>query len=199
VSTELTSRFYEAVRYAGELHATQTRKGTDVPYVSHLLGVASLVLEYGGDEDEAIGALLHDAAEDHGGRPRLDDIRQRFGEKVARVVEGCTDSWTTPKEPWVERKRNFVARARLLPREVLRVAAADKLHNAWAILRDLRAEGESIWTRFNASPDDVMAYYNDLVRAFREAGGGTLTAAGGSGMIDELERVTRGIERQMGY
>jgi len=184
-------RFDEAVRYAREVHAAQDRKGTGVPYISHLLGVTSLVLDDGGGEDEAIAALLHDAAEDHGGRPRLEDIRSRFGGAVAKIVEDCTDSWDTPKPPWAERKRAYAEHARSLPATSLRVSVADKVHNTYAILRDLRNEGEKVWERFNAAPDDVIAYYQSLVRSYREAGGGKL--------VDELERIVRGIEREMGY
>lgn len=187
----LSERFNDAFRYAHDLHATQTRKGTSSPYIGHLMGVASIVLDDGGNEDEAIGALLHDAAEDAGGRPRLEDIRTRFGDAVARIVEDCTDSWETPKRPWVERKHAYTAHARKLPPSSLRVAAADKVHNAYAILRDLRNEGEQVFDRFNATADDVMAYYEGLVRSFREAGGGRL--------VDELDRIVRGIQREMGY
>lgn len=187
----LTQRFDEAFRYAHEVHAEQTRKGSSAPYVGHLIGVASIVLDDGGSEDEAIGALLHDAAEDHGGRERLDDIRKRFGDAVARIVEDCTDSWEVPKRPWLERKRAYAEHARFLSGASLRVSAADKVHNAYAILRDLRNEGEAVWARFNAGPDDVIAYYQSLVRSYREAGGGKL--------VDELERIVRGIEREMGY
>jgi (p)ppGpp synthase/HD superfamily hydrolase len=189
--TTLTERFDDAVRYARELHAGQSRKGTDVPYLGHLMGVASIVLDDGGSEDEAIAALLHDAAEDHGGQPRVDDIRTRFGGAVARIVEDCTDSWETPKRPWAERKRAYVAHAGQLPAPSLRVSAADKVHNGYAILRDLRNEGEAVWSRFSASADDVVAYYQSLVRAYREAGGGRL--------VEELDRIVRGIEREMGY
>jgi (p)ppGpp synthase/HD superfamily hydrolase len=153
--------------------------------------VTSIVLDDGGDEDEAIGALLHDAAEDHGGRERLADIRSRFGEAVARIVEDCTDSWETPKKPWAERKKAYVHHARRLPGPSLRVSAADKVHNTYAILRDLRNTGEEVWARFTATPDDVMAYYEGLVRAYRQAGGGRL--------VDELDRIVRGIRREMGY
>jgi GTP pyrophosphokinase len=155
------------------------------------MGVASIVLDDGGTEDEAIAALLHDAPEDQGGRARLDDIRSRFGDRVAKIVEDCTDSWSTPKEPWLERKRRYIEHARTLAPSSLRVSAADKVHNAYAILRDLRNTGEQVWSRFSASPDDVVAYYQSLVRAYREAGGGKL--------VDELERIVRGIEREMGY
>ena len=172
--TDLSSRLDEAFAYARSVHQHQTRKGTDVPYLGHLVGVASIVLDDGGSEDEAIAGLLHDAAEDHGGRDRLADIRRRFGDAVARMVEDCTDSWDTPKPP-----------------SSLRVSAADKVHNSYAILRDLRNIGEKVWDRFNAPADDVVAYYEGLVRAFREAGGERL--------VDELDRIVRGIRREMGY
>jgi (p)ppGpp synthase/HD superfamily hydrolase len=189
--TKLTSRFDEAFSYAHAVHAAQTRKGTGAPYVSHLMGVTSIVLDDGGGEDEAIAALLHDAAEDHGGRARLNDIRDRFGDVVAAVVEDCTDSWSEPKEPWLERKQAYIQHARGLSGPSLRVSVADKVHNAYAILRDLRNKGEQVWDRFNATPDDVVAYYESLVRAYREAGGGAL--------VDELDRIVRGIQREMGY
>jgi (p)ppGpp synthase/HD superfamily hydrolase len=184
-------RFDEAFAYAHEVHAAQYRKGTPVPYIGHLMGVASIVLDDGGTEDEAIAALLHDAPEDQGGRERLDDIRGRFGDAVAKIVEDCTDSWTTPKEPWAERKRRYIEHARTLAPSSLRVSAADKVHNAYGILRDLRNSGEQVWSRVSGSADDVLAYYQALVRAYRDAGGGKL--------VDELERIVRGIEREMGY
>ena len=187
----LTQRFDEAFRYAHQLHGADTRKGTSAPYLGHLMGVASIVLDDGGSEDEAIAALLHDAAEDHGGRPRLDDIRTRFGDRVAQVVEDCTDSWETPSRPWVERKQAYIAHARHLDESSRRVSAADKVHNAYGILRDLRNEGETVWQRFSATPDDVIAYYQSLVRSYRAAGGGRL--------VEELDRIVRGIEREMGY
>lgn len=187
----LTSRFDDAFRYAHEVHGPQTRKGTSAPYLGHLMGVASIVLDDGGTEDEAIGALLHDAAEDQGGRARLEDIRSRFGDAVARIVEDCTDSWEIPKPPWIDRKQAYIQHARSLVPPSLRVSAADKVHNAYGILRDLRKIGDGVWARFNAKPDDIVAYYESLVRAYREAGGGPL--------VEELERIVRGIQREMGY
>ena len=187
----LTERFDEAFRYAHAAHASQTRKGTNAPYIGHLMGVTSIVLDDGGSEDEAIAALLHDAAEDQGGRERLADIRDRFGGGVAQIVEDCTDSWEVPRPPWMERKQAYIRHARRLSGPSLRVSAADKVHNAYAILRDLRNSGEQVWTRFSASPDDVMSYYEGLVRAYRESGGGSL--------VDELDRIVRGIRREMGY
>jgi (p)ppGpp synthase/HD superfamily hydrolase len=188
---KLSGKFDHAFTYAHGVHAAQSRKGTETPYLSHLMAVSSIVMDDGGSEDEAIAALLHDAAEDHGGRERLEDIRTRFGDQVARIVEDCTDSWSTPKEPWIERKQAYVQHARTLPAASLRVSVADKVHNTYAILRDLRNSGEAVWSRFSATPDDVMAYYEGLVRAYRQAGGGRL--------VDELDRIVRGIRREMGY
>ena len=187
----LTTRFDEALVYAHAVHHGQVRKVTGTPYIGHLIGVSSIVIDAGGCEDEVIAALLHDAAEDFGGRGRLEEIRARFGDAVAKIVEDCTDAWTTPKPPWAERKKQYVEHARTLDRSSLRVSAADKVHNGYAILRGLRTQGERIWECFNAGPDDILAYYQSLVRAYREAGGGPL--------VDELERIVRGIEREMGY
>jgi (p)ppGpp synthase/HD superfamily hydrolase len=189
--TKLSGKLDDAFTYAHAVHGEQVRKGTVRPYLSHLMGVSSIVLDDGGSEEEAIAALLHDAAEDHGGRERLADIRARFGEAVAKIVEDCTDSWSTPKRPWTERKQMYIEHARQLSGPSLRVSVADKVHNTYAILRDLRNVGEAVWARFDATPDDVMAYYEGLVRAYREAGGGRL--------VDELDRIVRGIRREMGY
>ncbi len=189
--THLTSRFDDAFRYAAAVHGGQTRKGTESPYLAHLMGVASIVLDAGGSEDEAIAALLHDAAEDHGGRARLADIHARFGDAVAATVEACTDSWETPREPWMERKKRYAAHASHLSPSALRVSAADKVHNTYALLRDLREYGDKVWARYGAKPDDILWYYEALVRAFREAGGGPL--------VDELDRIVRGIQREIGY
>ncbi len=140
--TRLGSRFDEALQYAVTLHRTQERKGSRVPYVAHLLGAASAVLHFGGSEDEAIAALLHDAAEDQGGRATLEEIRKRFGEHVAHIVDGCTDTFEEPKPAWRPRKEAYIARISQEAPEVRRVSAADKLDNARAIVADLRRAGE---------------------------------------------------------
>lgn len=163
-------RFEEALVYAMHIHAAQVRKGTSTPYVSHLLGTASIALEHGADEDAAIAALLHDAAEDQGGRARLDDIRARFGEHVAMIVDACTDSYEDPKPDWRARKEAYVGRIAAEHPEARLVSASDKLHNARAILCDYRQLGEALWARFNSGKDDILWYYDALVRAFREAG-----------------------------
>lgn len=183
----LSPRFEEALVFAARLHARQKRKGTGVPYVSHLLGVASLVLENGGDEDGAIAALLHDAVEDQGGRPTLDEIRRRFGDRVAAIVLGCTDTDTVPKPPWRQRKEAYIAHVRHAPLEVRRVSAADKVHNARAILADLRQDGVAVWSRFTADRAGVLWYYRSLVTAFLETDVGFLA--------EELDRIVGEIER----
>ena len=178
----LTERFGRAVSYALDVHATQPRKGTDVPYVAHLLGVASLVLEDGGDEDEAIAALLHDAVEDQGGQATLERIRELFGERVARIVAACSDTDVTPKPPWRARKEAYVAHLRDpdLPAGALRVSLADKLHNARAMLFDLRA-GHDVFARFSAGRAEQHWYYDALAATFAD-----LTE---SPMVAELRRV----------
>ncbi len=146
--THLGLRLQRAFRYAAEKHAGQTRKQTAVPYLSHLMAVASLVLEAGGDEDMAIAALLHDVVEDCGGMPRLREVRKQFGPRVAKIVEGCTDSFGEPKLEWMERKKGYLREVKDADAETRLVSAADKLHNVRTILADYRRDGESIWKRF---------------------------------------------------
>jgi (p)ppGpp synthase/HD superfamily hydrolase len=131
-ASRLGPAFEVALVYASMLHRTQTRKSSAVPYVSHLLGVASLVIEEGSTETQAIAALLHDAVEDQGGRPRLDEIRERFGEGVAAIVDACTDAYEEPKPPWRPRKEAYIARLASEPPDALLVSVADKVHNALA-------------------------------------------------------------------
>jgi HD domain len=167
----LGDRFEKALAYTFQAHRQQTRKGTDTPYMGHLLGVASLVIEDGGDEDQVIAALLHDAVEDQGGQPRLADIRAHFGPAVAAIVEACSDSAVVgEKAPWRERKEKYLKHLASAPPEVLRVSAADKLYNARAILADYRALGEGLWSRFSAPREDILWYYESLVRIFRQRG-----------------------------
>jgi (p)ppGpp synthase/HD superfamily hydrolase len=164
----LTERFKQALEYATVVHGGQVRKGTFVPYISHLLAVCALVLEDGGDEDQAIAALLHDAVEDGGGPPRLADVRRQFGDRVGDIVEACTDTDKTPKPPWKERKTRYIAQIRQASREARWVSCADKVHNLRTILLDYREHGEGLWPRFNASGDDELWYYGELVEAFRQ-------------------------------
>ncbi len=183
-------RFIEALAYVARLHANQTRKSTDIPYVSHLFGVASIAIEYGADMDEAIGALLHDAAEDCGGRPRLDEIRVKFGDRVAEIVEGCTDSFETPKPDWTRRKTEYIAHLRHASPSVRLVSASDKLHNARSILKDFRVHKERVFDRFRKHTRwDTVWYYSRLAREFSELGGGELAA--------EFDRVVRKVEKKL--
>ena len=151
-----------AFRYAAEKHAGQTRKQTAVPYLSHLLAVASLVLEAGGDEDLAITALLHDVVEDCGGMPRLGEILQEFGPRVAKIVEGCTDSFGEPKPEWTERKQDYLLGLKHADADTRLVSASDKLHNVRTILADYRQHGEKIWERFTGKKEGTLWYYRAL-------------------------------------
>jgi (p)ppGpp synthase/HD superfamily hydrolase len=166
----LTSRFEEALIYANQLHLRQVRKGSGVPYISHLLAVCALVMEFGGDEDQAIAALLHDAVEDQGGDATRQEIRKRFGERVALIVEGCTDSDSQTKAPWKPRKEAYLARLRSAPPVVRLVSAADKVHNARTITADYRAAGDVLWSRFRGGKEGTLWYFRELVRIFWEIG-----------------------------
>lgn len=183
----LSARFEEALTFAARLHKNQIRKGTAIPYISHLLAVASIALEHGASEDEAIAALLHDAAEDQGGKATLSEIRHRFGDSVAEIVEGCTDAWAIPKPSWRTRKEAYVAHLRDASASVRLVSAADKLHNAQTILRDYRVLSESLWKRFSGGRDGTLWYYRSLVEALRTPGPSLL--------VEELEGVVSEIER----
>ena len=160
--TKIGPRLQRAFSYAAKMHAGQARKATTVPYLSHLMAVASLVLEAGGDEDMAIAALLHDVVEDCGGIARLKEIRKQFGARVARIVEGCTDSFTEPKPEWIERKRGYLEEVKHADDETRLVSASDKLHNVRTILADYRKDGDAIWVRFNGKKEGTLWYYRAL-------------------------------------
>jgi (p)ppGpp synthase/HD superfamily hydrolase len=179
-------KFEEALLYAARLHRDQTRKGTDTPYVTHLLAVASIIGESGGTENEVVAALLHDAPEDRGGKERLQDIRERFGDEVAEIVAGCTDTYEDPKPEWRPRKEAYVAQVATAPASVQLVSAADKLHNARSILADLRSRGDELWDRFIGDKEGTLWYYRALVEAY--------AGAGANPIVEELDRVVREIE-----
>jgi len=165
--TQLTRRFEQALLFATRKHAGQLRKGTPAPYISHLIAVAGLVLEAGGDEDLAIAALLHDVVEDCGGKPMLKEVRRRFGKRVAKVVDGCTDTYETPKPAWKKRKKDYIRHLRTANADVRLVSAADKVHNLRHILTDYREDGEKIWERFNGKREGTVWYYRALLNQFR--------------------------------
>lgn len=173
----LTQRYIDALAYAAEKHGDHLRKGTATPYLSHLLSVSALVMETGGDEDLCIAALLHDAVEDCGGMPVAHEIRARFGDKVADIVLGCSDSTTADPadkddkndvDAWRKRKVAYIAHAKSAPRAVRHVSCADKLHNARCILADHRAHGDELWLRFKADAAGVLWYYRSLIAAFEQ-------------------------------
>jgi (p)ppGpp synthase/HD superfamily hydrolase len=179
-------RFAAALSYAVEKHARQRRKGSETPYIAHLLGVCGLVIEDGGSEDEAIAALLHDAAEDQGGEATLAEIEDRFGPDVRRIVAACSDTFEMPKPPWQERKQAYIASVASKSPDELRVSLADKVHNARAILFDYHAIGERVFDRFNPNRERTLWYYRTLADAFAQRAPGPLA--------DELARVVADLE-----
>jgi GTP pyrophosphokinase len=186
----LSPRFDEALVYASQLHRNQLKKGTQIPYVAHLLAVTAIVLEHGSTEDEAIAALLHDAIEDQGGDETRKEIRERFGENVAAIVDGCSDADTAPKPPYRERKEKYIAHIPCASPSVQLVSAADKLHNTRAILADYQQVGENLWDRFNGKREGTLWYYRALADAFQQANSTPLT--------QELDRVVTELEQAAG-
>ena len=170
----LTARFDEALMLASQVHAGDERKGTRVPYLAHLLGVCALILADGGDEDEAIAGLLHDTLEDHPDRLGRRQLESRFGARVRRIVEGCTDTPADfsggPKPPWRARKLAYLEHLRHAAPDALRVSLADKLDNARAIVADYRVLGEDLWSRFSAGRQDQLWYYRSLIETIGAAG-----------------------------
>lgn len=168
-SPRLTPKFVEALGYAAEKHATQTRKAGEVPYLGHLLSVAGLVIEADGTETQAIAALLHDAAEDQGGERTLAEIGQKFGADVASIVAECSDTFEAPKPPWRGRKERYIQHLREASDDAVLVSLADKLDNARAILRDLRAHGNEVWQRFSVQdPQLHLWYYRSLLEVYSQ-------------------------------
>lgn len=176
-----------ALLMATGLHAGQFRKGTTIPYVSHLFAVASLVMEAGGDEDEIIAALLHDGPEDQGGEKTLAEIRQKFGARVADIVSDCSDTFEEPKPPWEERKKAYIDHLATVSESTLLVSCADKLHNSRAILTDYRMHGEALWDRFRGGRDGTLWYYRELVNCYRRSKQPPV-------LVEELDRVVSEIE-----
>jgi (p)ppGpp synthase/HD superfamily hydrolase len=178
----LTARFEDALVFAARLHQDQARKGAEqIPYLAHLMSVAALVLEAGGDEDEAIAALLHDAIEDRGDRTDLAEIERRFGPNVQMIVEACSDTDVRPKPPWLGRKQAYIERLGSAPPSVLRVACADKVHNVRSTIGDLRVHGPATWRKFGGTVEQQLWYYGTLSELFSRRLPGPLS--------DELARL----------
>jgi (p)ppGpp synthase/HD superfamily hydrolase len=184
----MTSRFSSALAFANDIHGTQTRKGTQIPYIGHLLAVAAIVIEAGGDEDTAIGALLHDAMEDQGGRGMLARIRDQFGPVVAEIVEECSDTDVKPKPPWQARKAAYIAEIATKSDRALLVSLADKIHNSEAILADFQVMDDALWERFSGRKDGTLWYYRALADAFRPRAPGALW--------HRLDRTVAALEQQ---
>src|SRR5438093_10892559 len=188
---KLSERFEEGLIYATQAHGDQMRKKTGIPYVAHILGVTAIALEYGANETEAIAALLHDTVEDCGGAERLRDIREKFGDEVARIVDGCTDTYETPKPAWLKRKRAYIEHLKESDSFTRLVSASDKLHNTRAILAELRRHGLEVFERFSGKLHGTLWYYRTLVTPFRRHGEH-------ADLIDELNRVVSEIEKLSG-
>lgn len=182
----LSERFDQALVYAAQLHREQTRKGSETPYLAHLLATASIAIEHGADEDEAIAALLHDAIEDQGGAATRQEIERRFGARVAAIVVECSDTDQIPKPPWRERKEAYLAHLAELSPSARLVATCDKLHNARALLLDYERHGEEVWSRFNGGREGTLWYY----RAIADA----LAAGNPSAVATELLRTVARLE-----
>lgn len=182
----LTERFERALVLAARLHRDQRRKGSGVPYVSHLLAVCELTLEYGGDEDEAIAALLHDAIEDQGGAAARAKILKEFGARVTEIVDGCTDTDQSPKPAWRARKEEYIGHVSDASAPVRLVSACDKLHNARSLVMDYRVYGEDLWSRFTGRREGTLWYYRAMVNALR--------AAEATPVVEELDRVVTELE-----
>lgn len=182
----LGERFCEALGFAARLHAEQMRKVSGTPYVAHLLRVAGIVLEHGGDEDTAIAALLHDAIEDQGGAVTGEEIGRRFGPQVLQIVVACTDTDQTPKPPWRRRKEAYLERLRTAPFAARLVSAADKLDNARSLAADYRRLGETLWKHFRGGREGTLWYYRSVVEILKTPGGP---------IVDELDRAVAELER----
>ncbi|MCW2589529.1 MAG: metal dependent phosphohydrolase [Mycobacterium sp.] len=186
----LTERFDEALAYVAHLHRTQLRKGGDIPYLGHLLSVSSLVIEGGGTEPQAIAGLLHDAVEDQGGAPILAEIRAKFGDDVATIVDQCSDTDVVPKPPWKARKEAYIAHLDTASDDTILVSLADKLDNARALLRDYRIVGAELWQRFSVNdPKEHLWYYRSLLEVFKDRNQ--------TWLVDELDRVITTLEESI--
>jgi len=186
---KLSSLFEAALQFALAAHKDHLRKSTQIPYVSHLLAVASIVLDYGGDEDEAIAALLHDSVEDRGVDPG--EIQRRFGVKAANIVVACSNSQEKNpdnKADWRARKEAYLEHLKTAPPSVLLVSAADKLHNARSIVKDLLEVGQTVWTRFKGGKVGSLWYYESLVEIFQQRGEHRM-------LVNELARAVAELQR----
>jgi len=176
----LSRKFESALAFANQVHAHQKRKDSGAPYFAHVIGVAALVLEDGGSEEEAIAALLHDTAEDQGGQAMLDEIAERFGKTIAQIVAECSDTLISPKPPWQARKENHINGLRTARPETIRIMLADKVYNSRNLLRSLQERGEIVWENFKGGRDGTIWYFQQMYAVFAETKSGY--------MLDEFAR-----------
>lgn len=188
----LSDRFIKAITFANEVHGSQVRKGTQIPYISHILAVTSLVMGAGGSEDEIIAALLHDTVEDGGGEPVLNKIKKRFGQNVASIVDDCTETYEDPKPPWKGRKEAYISHIKEANPSVRLVSCADKLHNVQSLLSDYKQVGEVLWNRFNASKEETLWFYQSMADVFCISGEGLRIYAELDDAVKELEKTIKG-------
>lgn len=185
-TVRLGPRFDDAFLFAAVKHGAQTRKRTHIPYISHLMSVAALVLEAGGDEDQAIAGLLHDVVEDCGGKQILEQVQRRFGDRVAKIVQGCSDAFVLPKPPWKRRKLDYLEVLREAGDDIRLVSAADKLHKVRTILTDYRSEGDSVWERSSGRRDGTLWYHRAVLDVLR--------AGKTNRLVEELQRAVTELE-----
>ena len=185
-TVKLTDRFEQALVLANQIHAIQKRKDSGAPYMAHLLGVAALVLEDGGSEDEAIAALLHDSAEDHGGEEILKTIGEKFGEKVAQIVRECSDTLEQEKPPWKPRKQAHLKLLENALPETIRVMMADKVYNARTLLYGLESNGDEVWRNFKGGREGTIWYFREMYALFSKRSS--------SFMLRELARLIAALE-----
>ena len=159
-------KYKKALDFAYKIHFKQSRKGTGIPYFTHLVSVSNNIIEDGGTTDEAIGGLLHDAVEDQGGLKTLIKIRKLFGNKVAKIVNECSDTIVVPKPPWLTRKKKYLSDIKKKSQSSMFVSLCDKLHNGSSIVNDYKRKGKKVWTRFTAKPKQVAWYYEGLYKEF---------------------------------
>ena len=190
----LSARMTDAFEYARLLHDGQLRKGTQTPYISHLMSVSSLVLDSGGSEDEAISALLHDAVEDCGGLPVLEKIRQKFGDEIADIVKGCSEPEIQPRPPWKDRKKAYISQIASESDSVKRVACADKLHNLRSILTDYHSVGDRVWDRFHADKEGTLWFYQSMLETLRTFGDGMAIFVELEKRVTDLGKIVNGSE-----
>jgi len=181
-----TKRYCDALSWAADLHATQRRKCTNIPYVAHLLNASALVWLYEGNEDQAIAALLHDAVEDQGGAPVLAEILWRYGERVAAIVDACTDADVTPKPPWTPRKKEHIASITAMSEDALLVTLADKYDNVTSVLHDYREIGDNVWDRFTGGREGTVWYYQQMADALRDRMPGSILVGRLDGAVAQL-------------